>query len=203
MSNLTLEEKKLKKFLESNIRSLESSINDYNDAIRQLPVTQYNHFEDMRRDVDIRRETLLQELCELSEGFHIEPVVERLHRQSAQMIGEIDACDKEFRDKFKEIRIRPIEYDAHDEKRRLDDEFKKISKKTIANVKYENELRIEELRQRRLHLSLIENALKKKIIFFRMRITTRLICQNDLHLWARLVYRRIICPTRLASKRQM
>jgi hypothetical protein len=57
MSNLTLEEKKLKKFLESNIRSLEASINDYNDAIRQLPVTQYNHFEDMRRDVDIRRDT--------------------------------------------------------------------------------------------------------------------------------------------------
>ena len=60
MSNLTLEEKKLKKFLESNIRSLAASINDYNDVIRQLPVTQYNHFKKMRRDVDIRRETLLK-----------------------------------------------------------------------------------------------------------------------------------------------
>jgi hypothetical protein len=119
----------------------------------------------MRRNVDIRRETLLQELCELSETFNIEQVVERLHKQSAQMIKEIDACDKEFRDKFKEIRIRPIEYDAHGEKRRLYDEFKNISKKTIANMKYENELRIEELIQRRLHLSLIENALNKNHFF--------------------------------------
>jgi hypothetical protein len=70
-------------------------------------------------------------LCELSERFNIEPVVERLHRQSAQVIKEIDACDKEFRHKFKEIRIRPIEDDAapHVEQRRLDDEFKNSSTK--------------------------------------------------------------------------
>ena len=41
----------------------------------------------MRRDVDIRRETLLQELCELCERFNIELVVERF-RQSAQMLKE-------------------------------------------------------------------------------------------------------------------
>ena len=70
-------------------------------------------------------------MCELSERFNIEPVVERLHRQSAQVIKEIDACDKEFRHKFKEIRIRPIEDDAapHVEQRRLDDEFKNSSTK--------------------------------------------------------------------------
>ena len=54
MSNLTLEEKKLKNAHQK------ASINDYNDVIRQLPVTQYNHFKKMRRDVDIRRETLLK-----------------------------------------------------------------------------------------------------------------------------------------------
>ena len=65
-------------------------------------------------------------MCELSERFNIEPVVERLHRQSAQVIKEI-----EFRHKFKEIRIRPIEDDAapHVEQRRLDDEFKNSSTK--------------------------------------------------------------------------
>ena len=54
---------------------------------------------------------ILDKLCELSKRFDIELVVERLQRQSAQMLKAIDACDKEFRDKFKEIRIRPIEYD--------------------------------------------------------------------------------------------
>ena len=43
----------------------------------------------------------------LIKRFNIELVVERLHRQSAQTIKE----DREFRDKFKEIRIRTIEYD--------------------------------------------------------------------------------------------
>ena len=167
--NLTSEQKKLKLTLEKSIQIKESLANDFNDAIKQLPVVQYNHFEDMRRDIDIRRETLIQELYELSHKFNVEPVIERLQKQSSRMIKEIDEIDKEFRDKSKQLRLKPIEYNANDERAYLNELFNDSSNltvKAIAILKYENEVKQDELKKHIEYLNLIERSLNNNKLYY-------------------------------------
>ena len=47
--------------IENTLQQLASHIASFNERVNEFPVVQYDHFYTIRNDIDIRRETVLQE----------------------------------------------------------------------------------------------------------------------------------------------
>ncbi len=62
--HLSDDEKKLKSLLESYIQDLEVSVKNLSQKCAEFSVTQYDHFANIRREIDIKRETIIKEIYE-------------------------------------------------------------------------------------------------------------------------------------------
>ena len=87
-AHLNDNEKRLKLYLEESIRDSNSLAELCDDIIRQLPVSIYNRFEDMRRDIDIKRETVLQVL-HTNNYADSEMISAKIQRYSADLIQQV------------------------------------------------------------------------------------------------------------------
>jgi hypothetical protein len=77
---------------------LEAMSNEYNDKILEFSLKQADHFENLRRDIDIARETLLLEIYETKKNNG--NYLEQIQKQSEDMIKQIELLEEAFRSNF-------------------------------------------------------------------------------------------------------
>jgi hypothetical protein len=77
---------------------LEAMSNEYNEKILEFSLKQADHFENLRRDVDIARETLLLEMYETNK--YNGKYLEQIQKQSEDMIKQIELLEEAFRLNF-------------------------------------------------------------------------------------------------------
>ena len=90
------QEMEIKINVEKVLKELENLILAFNQKIEEFSLTQADHFETIRRDIDIRRESLIQELVKQGKDEDIK----ELNRKSEAMIEKVRKCEREFRQNF-------------------------------------------------------------------------------------------------------
>jgi hypothetical protein len=131
--HLSDDEKKLKSLLESYIQDLEVSVKNLSQKCAEFSVTQYDHFANIRREIDIKRETIIKEIYERyfeeDEGVDNDDVVdedeeevernkneikfnakndalvEDIHRYSSDMLYQLERVEEAFRANFNKVKI--------------------------------------------------------------------------------------------------
>jgi hypothetical protein len=103
--------KQLKKDFDSCLDSMNNLTNELRQNIDEFSLVQANHFENVRRDIDIRRETLLQGLALGKEVLNETYVIENINEQSQKLIEQIEMAEKAFRQSFnREIKYSIFKY---------------------------------------------------------------------------------------------
>ena len=83
---------------------------------------QSEHFDSLRNEVDIRRETLL--LQKHDEKNHNEKEEEELHKESGHMIEQIELVEEHFRVAFARLKPHLTCVDINEEKRSVEEFFR-------------------------------------------------------------------------------
>jgi len=85
--------------------------NELRQNIDEFSLVQANHFENVRRDIDIRRETLLHDLACGKEVLNETYEIENINDQSQKLIEQIEMAEKSFRQSFnREIKYLIFKY---------------------------------------------------------------------------------------------
>ena len=74
-----------------------------NLKIQEFTVAQYDHFANIKNEIDIKRETLLLELEK--EANVSEKLFEDILKTSAQMISQVEVTEEGFRMNFTQIKL--------------------------------------------------------------------------------------------------
>ena len=77
---------------------LESKLSEYAEKCAEFSLTQADHFENIRRDIDIARETLLQEIYDNNSVNSSKE--EQIQKQSIDMIKQVECTEEAFRANF-------------------------------------------------------------------------------------------------------
>jgi len=161
--HLSDDEKKLKSLLESYIQDLEVSVKNLSQKCAEFSVTQYDHFANIRREIDIKRETIIKEIYEryyeedegvdnnddddvdeedednkykneLQFNANNEALVEDIHRYSSDMLYQLDRVEEAFRANFNKVKINLMtEIDVEVEKTNVS-EFMRSPNFTKVNI---------------------------------------------------------------------
>jgi WD40 repeat protein len=103
--------------------------------ITEFSLMQYEHFAKIKNDIDIKRETLLEEVTKKSKitaTINLERYIEDIHRTSAQMISQVEMAEDSFRRNFNLSK----KFLTNNESKNTDDEEKlKLIEKKLKNFK--------------------------------------------------------------------
>ena len=103
--HLSSQIKTTKNECEKCLTDMESLIERLNMKINEFSLIQADHFENVRRDVDIKRETILNALLLNKSSRDSEQMIGKINEQSERMIKQVEMAEREFRQSFnKEIR---------------------------------------------------------------------------------------------------
>jgi len=103
LAYMTEEEKELKKDLDRLFEEIENIISEFNHIIEEFSLTQSDHFMNLRCDIDIRRETLIENIhFGNMDDASREKLISDLNEQSADLIRRLEDYEKEFRQNFEQ-----------------------------------------------------------------------------------------------------
>ncbi len=85
--------------IETSSHELKQLASDLKRQIEEFPLAQYEHFLSIRNDIDIHRETILQEAYTLTRNLNSKNI-DKIHKKSSQMIEEVTRHEAEFLDNF-------------------------------------------------------------------------------------------------------
>ena len=115
---LKTEENFIKNSLEENLKKNENLVNEINLRIKEFSLLQYDHFADIKRDIDIQREMKIQNIYKNSSVNN--KAIEILNKSSADLIKQVEKLEEAFRINFEtEIRPKVINIDIETEKSNL------------------------------------------------------------------------------------
>ena len=103
MSLMSREERKLNTQIDSLLDECEKLSVNLRQKLDEFSVTQYDHFLNIRRDIDIRRETLLvaahsdKNTNKILTDKELKLIVDNLNEQSAEMIRRVETFEGDFR----------------------------------------------------------------------------------------------------------
>lgn len=175
-SFLSLEEKKLK----SNIEYLHNECEKVSFKLSQtaaaFTITQYDHFMNIRRDIDIKRETLLNHLFHSTKYKDKERklIQDNLNRQSFEMIKRVDELEEAFRSNFIRIsKSKLVIFEVKEERDTLKEFFRQSNLKLehVRKLKVDAEQRLSVTKAnlnnfKLFEYDLIRNRLEKSFFKF-------------------------------------
>jgi len=92
--------KKLKSRFEEKLAETEKFVENFNEVkIEEYSQKIYDHFYSLRNEVDIKRETVLEQLYK-DDGEPNSDKIEEINSQSSNLIERIDLTEQEFRKNF-------------------------------------------------------------------------------------------------------
>jgi hypothetical protein len=115
-ANETLFKSLIQKQLETKYAKMQHLKAKFNSDISEFPLVIYDHFYSVKNDIDINRETLIQELYlkrkeNLLDRLDEFKYIESLDQQSAQMIKRVESLEELFRLNYEKNKPKPIETD--------------------------------------------------------------------------------------------
>ena len=104
LAYMTIEEKELKKDVDRLFEEIENIISEFNHKIEEFSLTQADHFMNLRCDIDIRRETLIENIHfgNMDDAASSEKLISDLNEKSADLIKRLEDYEKEFRQNFEQ-----------------------------------------------------------------------------------------------------
>ena len=142
----TNEESNLKLTLQTSLNKIENLANELNLRIKEFPLVQYEHFSDVKRDIDIKREVKIERLYKKSIIDNKE--IENLNKTSIDLIKQIENLEELFKTNFeRQIQPKLIEIGIEIEKKTVD-AFLKIPNSTKEFL--ENLIRLYDVKWRNL-----------------------------------------------------
>ena len=96
--HLNTQIKKLKNECEKCLSNMTSFIERFNLNINEFSFTQADHFENIRRDIDLKREIILNNLNH-KDASSIQ-TFKQINEQSKAMVRQIEVTEQNFRQKF-------------------------------------------------------------------------------------------------------
>ena len=133
---LTEREKKLKLELNKMLNDLHEATSEFNLRSTVLSVLSYDHFANVRREVDIKRETSIEKIHQLSDDF----------------IKKIKLAEEEFKKSIDAKASSSLDLNLESEKQHLNECFRNpvLTLDALENLKRESESK---LKERQLHLT--------------------------------------------------
>ena len=118
---LSDEELEIKMNLEKTLLQLETLILNLNQVIFQFSVTQYDHFLNMRRDIDVKREILIEQAFKrsITEGER-QSILRDLNSKSENTLNKCNLIEMNFRQNFNRIKPKFVVFNIENEQNRMD-----------------------------------------------------------------------------------
>ena len=124
--HLSDDEKKFKFILTKYVNDLENDINELQHKCAEFSLTQYDHFANIRREIDIKRETIIQEIYGCDEDDNERKfnnsnsfLLDEIHRYSTKMISQVECVEEAFRLNFNKVKVNLIEINVESERANL------------------------------------------------------------------------------------
>lgn len=142
-------------YLKEILVNLENVKNSLQERIDEFPLTQYDHFSNLRREIDIKRETLLEKIFKNNEKYSFDEV----NKLSSQLIKRVENIEEEFQKNFSLIKPKLIpQIDVSKER----DNLRRALNPEILKQKISHYKRLfNDLEQRLLNFNLFEYDLKR------------------------------------------
>ena len=160
-----LNDEEIKLTLEETLIEIEDYLSKLNLILGEFSVNQYEHFANIKRDIDIKRETFIQNLYEVEKQNDTEQKLEKINRQSDEMIKKVESTEEAFRKNF-ELKIKPqligiIDVDL--EKKKIKETFRNsnLNKDFHENLNKLYQVKLNDLRKKYLNFHLFDCDLKR------------------------------------------
>ena len=137
----------LKNNLETILLELEKLILSLNEVIFQFSIIQYDHFLNMRRDIDIKREILIEQAFKhnVTDDAQRKNILNNLNSNSEQMLTKCNLIEANFRKNFNQIKVDFIVFNIENERKRMNellrDPYLNVDSMEELKLKYERYLK--------------------------------------------------------------
>ena len=156
-SYLNDEERKLKLKLEANFSQLKQLVNDLSHKVDEFTVKQYEHFSNLKNEIDIRRETILIELNKQEKN---EKEIE-IQKESSDLIKSVQDVEEKFRLTFERVRPELTSVDSNVEESKLEEFFRRsnLTMEAILKLKNESDTKLIELKRKMTYFNYLDYEL--------------------------------------------
>ena len=136
---LTRKEQKLKSILDKNLSDLQKLLADFNQAISAISLDQYEKFANIKNEIDIKREFLINEVHTRIDVSHLDTVLNDIQTVSAQMLNDVEKLEDNFWTTLNSLKPSKNEIYIQIEKSKLEDLFRNpyLSMETLENLKHD------------------------------------------------------------------
>jgi WD40 repeat protein len=94
MEYLSSRERQSFAFIQNNLEQMEKFLNDYEEKLNEFTMVVVDHFYDIKNAIDIRRETLLEEIQ--NKNKNVDHYGERLAQESNELIERTEQAEETF-----------------------------------------------------------------------------------------------------------
>ncbi len=176
---------------------------DYSQALAEFSLAQYERFANIKNDIDIKRELLIDEVYTRVDVSRVDSILKDIHATSAQMLDDVDRLEQTFWTKLNRIKS-PIK-NVQMEQWKLDDIFRNpyLSPQLLENLKldylkelsglkedfkafksFSNDTRHGEIDLKKFNkLNSFQSLLKHKQGHHQSRIVTCSFSQTGIYIW--------------------
>ena len=169
--HLTKEEKEIKKQLKDVLEAIKIQKDDIGLKINEFSLKQADYFENIRREIDITRETIIQKAYALFPEEKSLKIVKKIQKQSVDLIDLVENGENDFRNKFnKSIVPSLINIDMLVETKRINEIFRNnvLNLSEIENLKSEYKVSLEMMHKKCKFFKLFEHDLKSNKFIARL-----------------------------------
>ena len=141
--HLNKDEIKIKIDMESSLENLETVYQDFKLKLREFALFKYEHYENIRRNIDIRRESL----------------IEKINIISQQMIARVEISEENF---IKIDYLKTLEFNYERERKTFEDLFRNpnFNVEILENSKIEQNKKLKEIQDKLDNIYSIKSDLK-------------------------------------------
>jgi len=98
--HLSRDDKAKKTILEEILVRIQNQIDDLTLKMNEFSLEQADHFENIRRQIDIRRETIIDKACLIPNEAKSLRLIEKIQQQSKELIKQAEQGEEDFRNKY-------------------------------------------------------------------------------------------------------
>lgn len=154
-AHLNENEKQFKIKITTNLEQIKQIFNDLVTQSKQFSLKIYEHFLNIKNEIDIRRETILEIIHDTNRS-------EQVHASSKEMIARVELIEETFRhtyDRFKATSI--LAFKIEDEEKRIEEFFRRphLAINLIKSLSDEYEAKLKEWQRKATYFKYLDSEL--------------------------------------------
>jgi hypothetical protein len=138
--HLSNHDKSKKILLEEILDKVQNQIDDLTLKMNEFSLEQANHFENIRREIDIRRETIIEKAYLIPNEANSLKLIEKIQQQSDQLIKLTEKGEEDFRNKYNSCIVpNLIKFNVETERERMAKVLRDTETISLELEKFKNE----------------------------------------------------------------